>query len=234
MRSKVLLFALMFMCLPTLAEERFKVKVKPRGGPDVLSESRLLMLTNESGIQRPEKPSTRGYAMSYGQLNAGDLNVSTPRSTLNYDLGEGTPLLRFSYLNLPIHWHGQWGVQAAVGYGFKEHLQLPKAVLHIVPITLEALYRGRIRGDRLWAPQFGLGAADIVFLQRGSSDVNTSESKQLLSASAGLWWGIGKWLQPNSPVPIDVTATYSRLLAVSKSSEAWSGQLIQLAIGVGL
>lgn len=230
-------FCLLLLAVATLnvhADERIKLKLKERGGPDVLSESRLLQLTNESGIQRAETPSTRGYAISLGELSAGQLKVITPDTHVDYNLRNEIPLLRFSYLNLPWNWHGQWGFQASVGYGFKEHLIEPKAILHMVPVTAEALYRRRSNDGRLWAPQAGLGFTEMVYFQRGSTKLNTSEASEVMSASVGLWWGIGRWLEPKSPVPMDLTASYSRLFALSRESESWSGQIVQLALGVGL
>lgn len=230
-------FYLLLLALATLnvqADERIRLKPKERGGPDVLSESRLLQLTNESSIQRAEIPSTRGYAISFGALSVGELSVTTPDTQVDYNLRGDTPLLRFSYLNLPWNWHGQWGFQASIGYGFKEHLAEPKAILHMVPLTAEAIYRKRSNDGRLWAPQVGVGLTDMVYFQRGSTKLNTSESATVGSMSLGLWWGIGRWLDPKSPVPLDITASYARLFALTQRADSWSGQLLQLALGVGL
>lgn len=234
MANKVLCLALFFACVVHAAEERFDIRLKEKGGPNVLLESTRLNISGEPTVQRQRKPSTRSYAMGWGQLNAGQVTVKTPNRTVDYDLSGDTHLLRFSYLTLPWEWAGQWGVQTSLGYGFHEITGKTKTMLHMIPTSLEAVYRGRLSRNRVWAPQAGLGVGNVIYIQRGSPEYETSESKWMGVGSVGLWWGVGEWLTPNSPVPAELTLSYTRLVAQKTELNDWSGSMIALSLGVGL
>lgn len=234
MRNKSLVMALLLAAVAHAADDRFDIKLKEKGGPNILLESTQLQLSAEPTVQKELKPSTRSYALGWGRMQAGLVTVQTSLRSVKYDLSEDTDFLRFSYLTLPWTWAGQWGLQAALGYGFHEITGKAKTLLHIIPTSLEAVYRGRLSRSRHWAPQLGLGVGNVIYVQRGTPELETSESKWMTLGSLGLWWGIGEWLTPRSPVPMELSLSYTRMMAEQTEMNDWNGSMLALTLGVGL
>jgi hypothetical protein len=214
---------------------RIDFKVDTKGGPDLMREREQLQLINEPSVQRESKPRQRTYAFGLSQVSGEYVNVSTDFATMNYEMDEPIAMLRFSYLQLPWEERGQWGWQLSGAYGWRETKRgALKAMLHLIPIDLQFSYRGRLRSSQFIAPQLGIGGGNLLYFQRGGQGLNTSSSEWYGTGSVGLWFGVGEWLSPGSPTPMDLTVSYQRIFSEADAESSWRGDWWSINMGVSL
>lgn len=235
MSNKICLFILCALTWRAQGQERIDFRVEPNGGPNLLRESEKLQLRTEPTFKSETRPHQKTYGLGLGVMNAGFVAVETDGVITSYDLEHGQPMLRLSYSVLPWNGQGQFGWSAALAYGWQdEKVGGQRISLHVIPITTEMLYRGRLSSTQLVAPQLGLGVGHVASIQRGGRNLNSTESAWVGLGSLSLWWGVGEWLKPGSPTAMDVTFSWQRLVNLGEDRSDWSGNGWFVNLGTSL
>lgn len=226
----------LFFSTAAFAQGRSDYKIERRGGPDLVRESAQLQLIKEPRVQSKEAISNRSYAVGLGQYDSHFVRVDADNNAqTTYDLSEATPMLQLSYAQLPWIFEGRFGWEVDVAYGFQDKkFAGKKTSLHMVPVSVEFIYRAIFKERQLVAPQLGAGGGLMSYYQRGGEGLNTSGSDFFGLISASVWFGLGKWLKPESMAPIDLTLTYNRVLNEPTAGADWAGQSWFLSMGVSL
>lgn len=210
-------------------------QIEESKGPNLLRETRALHLLDEPSVQAEAKPRSRSYSFYFGELRGQNFTVQSASRPVRYDLNQSLISFGFGYTQYPFFWKGQWGWQASFSYASTNGaVDRSLTKLHLFPSQVGLIYRGRAQAAQYWAPLFGLGLGNVVLVQRGSENLNTSESQFMGYAKAGVWWGFGEQLQKADRTPLDLSLFFQQLISPVTRDSNWNAGSVMLGLGLSI
>jgi hypothetical protein len=212
----------------------FEIKTEP--AKNLLNESQALVLTAEESVQTEDENSTMRFGFLAGGIQTNSFGVSSQGRPTHYPAAQAAPFITAAASAAPVSGKfGRLGGLFSVGYGYLEqHERAPATAIHLIPIEAALLFRGEWKDAQKVIPYVAFGADDLVYVQRGLEQYNTSGSVWAASLTAGMAFNLNQIFGWRSRVRNEFQAQYRSILPVNNSDSGWKMDAIQIGTSFSL
>jgi hypothetical protein len=208
---------------------------KSQGVTNLLKEGESVSVLNEISVQQKEFSSRRVYNLVGGQMAAGNLTLTSHEHIIKYDLSKPMDMIGTSIGYFPYSWHGLWGLEGGVNYGFRnQKTRTIETVLHVTTGDLLLMYKGETNPRNWVKPFLGIGATLITVVQRGDEGFNTSEARGMGLGVLGLGFNVNRLFSMDSMLDWEVIAQYRSVFGPTKPSADWTGTSWNAGVSLSL
>jgi hypothetical protein len=214
--------------------DRSPLKIKtPSPQFDLLKESDSIAVFKEQSVQKEEPASRHVLTVSFGEVSANSLTLTSNNQIVRYDLSQPVPFLGGTLGYYPARFGGYWGLLSSINYAYREqHNPLADSALHLFATDVLISYRHETSAQSWFKPFVGVGPGINVVIQRGVDELNTSEAKGLVVGVIGAGFNLKRAFNMSSPLDWELTAQYKRWFDGQPSNVNYNGQMLSLGVSM--
>ncbi len=178
---------------------------------DLVQETSTLTLQSEETVQVVESGPLIYSTALIGTFQPRYLAIESHGHRTEYNFNSPLPTISGEIAWYPLQFAGRWGLSGSFGYSqYQRRTESAPTVLHFLMTSIQLGYRGEWKSTQQFIPHVMIGPSDWIYLQRGTDEYNTSESRWLTTLSAGLGINLNRLGLLESRIETEIKLQYQR------------------------